>query len=192
MQRALPSWLWLCESLKIDTRGETNLSAVNWDGTFLFTNHLIMGRPLECAVELASGANFCAIQDVAVSYVSRDPYFFGNWPSRTAEQLRPFQGRINLNWQSLAAEFERALVERVRIPKKYLDPYKPYPVFAGERELGIVTVKRVLVRWGSSRKNAYYEAFNAEFDLETGELKQLAFLDRELISALPSPASLGK
>jgi hypothetical protein len=145
------------------------------------------GDPVECRVEFRNGANFCAVHGVALNHSAPDAYFVGDQGRFTREQMMAFRGKVNRHWEQLAKDLEELIVDRLGIPKKFLAPYTlrhPYRV----PEVGSVGFKRVCLRWSDLRRQDIRGSdllgFGAEYDLETGELKDIGFSDADIVESL--------
>jgi hypothetical protein len=182
--QAIPSWLWLTERLGIDHGSEESIAEINWERTCTFTNNPILSETdVPCHIEFTSGVSFFALRGVALGHRAADCCFSGHSEPLTPEQRAVFRGSVNHHWQDLAKALERTLIEKLEIPKQCLDPYVPHPQ-SGTGEFGkVVPNKRFLVLW-SYPHQWERQGFRAEFDLETGEIKDIGFTDHEIIRAL--------
>jgi hypothetical protein len=189
VEQAIASWLWLCQKLKIDPGQGTNLAAVDWDRSLVFTNSWLHGSPVEIAVWFTNGDNFCSVHGVALSHTASDTYFVG-WNKRTGEELLIFKGKVKHHWEDLAKNLERVLIEEIKVPKKCFAAYASR-ASSEPPEFGTETLKRVRVEW-TDRQNRKEFGFGAEFDLETGEIKSVGFRDPKILDALGRAQSNAK
>jgi hypothetical protein len=193
----MSSWLRLCRALDIDSSVCTNLAAVKWNCTSLYTNLWISATSIAWLVPLTNGGWFSTVGPVAIAHFSADACYINEWRDKTPEDWFLFEGKIRRRWDDLASGLERKLVEKLGIPSKLLKPYKPQLLNKYlDLTLGGTAVKRVLVEWTNgerrkveSRGGAAWVwendlGFAAEFDLETGETKSFRLRDPKLIAAL--------
>ena len=113
----------------------------------------------------------------------------GAWDDRPAEEWRRFPGRVNRRWQDLASALERRLTAGLGIPKAALARLKPELAYAAP-SYGTEGIARCVVRWHDPVQDEEMRgtglegsgALAAEFDLQTGDLKYIAFYDLALLA----------
>ena len=190
VERGIASWLWLCERLGVQPGTETNLPRVNWDECYTYTNSALVSTRPTCQVRFMNGTCFESVNGVAFSHYAADAAFSGNWPIRPRAEWDRFTGKVVMHWEDLARGLEHTLTERLGIPADLLAPFTPHP----ERrppQLGTEATKRLVIEWRNYPKTNVFVsiedtklALNAEFDLETGELKFINFVEPSFINAL--------
>lgn len=193
---AIGNWLWLCQGLGVNPGSATNLNTVDWERSCLYTNPWISATAEEAQIMFTNGTRFNAFGDTASTYFLAGACYVDSWQARTPEQWFVFEGKITSRWDELAKRLEHNLVEKLGIPKELLAPYTRRLENDDPPVLGAKSLKRVLVEWtngapqrveyenGAARVWENHLGFEAEFDLETGEVKSLRFRDPILIEAL--------
>jgi hypothetical protein len=96
--------------------------------------------------------------------------------------MAAFTTAINKSWQDLATNLEQRLVGALGIPAAHIATWQLQPPYDAP-EVGSTAFKRVCLRWTNGRWPETL-GFGAEFDLETGELKEIGFADPQIIQAL--------
>lgn len=181
---AISSWLWLCQQVKIDPGIDTAPDKVDWEQTCVFTNRTLTS-PTDsiCRIQFHAGTWFASVRGIAFGYHAADCYFAREFEGLTKDERLAFGGKINFSWQELARKFERTLIDSVGIPNQYLSAYRPHvePPPPGVGHLA--ENKRVLVLW-TYPQEWKYQGFGAEFDLETGKIKDVGFTDPDIIRAI--------
>jgi hypothetical protein len=182
VQTAIQSWLWLCHELELATGTETDISTVNWTRTCIYTNMAIVSATdAVCRVEFSNGTWFLSLGGVAISHHPSDSYFSAS-ASITATRNVAFRGPVKYRWQDLAARLQGVLVAHMAPAVERLKSCSVHRISTSAADPGIEGIKRILIGW--SRHIDGSEALGAEFDLETGELKDVAFNDALLITEL--------
>jgi hypothetical protein len=193
---AINSWLWLCKGLGVSPGNNTNLTAVDWSKTCIFTNPWIAPTAVVCRVTYTNGDRLDSIGGIACNYFASDACYANDWNTRSPEEWFLFEGKINHPWDNLVVNLERDLLEELRLPKGILAAYGAQLRSTGSPQLGVTGLKRVLVHWtnGLPQKVEYRDSaawawenhlgFSVEFDVESGELKSIRFRDPKLIEAL--------
>jgi hypothetical protein len=186
--KAMPGWLWLCLRLGVKPGVATNVSEVDWDKTLVYTHYWFLStNDMVCRIVFKTGAVFLSLRGAAIGYIAPDastqpgrgwPYF----------DPPPFKGTIKYRWQDLAEKLQDTLTDRLGIPKECLIPYCPRPGSgAALAALGSnVRERRATILWRTSSASGYNElqGCGAEFDLETGELKELGLTDPAILKAI--------
>jgi hypothetical protein len=158
--------------------------------TLVYTNWSLISpgdKPLWIAFKDKS--SFLSLQGSALSYCASD----SEQVPRTWRELEgklDFSGTIKYKWQELAKRLEKTLTSRLGVPERCLARYVPRAL-ALPSELGPVGSKvprrRVDVFWvepNSPHRPVDDHGFGAEFDLQTGELKHIGFLDTRILKAI--------
>lgn len=194
--RAITNWLGFCRRIGCGPGTQTNVSSINWDETWFYTNRIISTSSPVCRIRFQNGAYFESIDGVTFSHFGADGCFTGHWMEKTSQEWAPFWGKCTKDWKdwkALAKALEPIIVEQLGIPKELLAPYSPW-LGTKPPELGKYGVTRILVEWRNWPVNpgrtVYTSetklAFRAEFDLETGALKWIDFFkeDPKFVEAL--------
>ncbi len=194
---AITNWLAFCRKLGLDPGGQTNLADVNWDRTWLYTNAEISTTVPVCQVRLRNSACFESIGGTVFSHFAPDACYTGFYGERRLADWVPFTGKIVKRQEDLMRELETILVQRLGIPESLLAEFKASTP-AKPQEIGdpdsmqIKTIKRSLVGWRDWPLHGgeavaisdTKEGLSAEFDLESGELKWIAFHDPRFVEIL--------
>lgn len=187
--QAIKAWLDFCSTLGINPGSKTNIEDVDWARTVVALDLNVSTTVPVCNATFISGAGFAALNGAICGYRSADSYY--NQTLETEDSV--LYGAARLRWEDLASKHEAQLVEKLRIPKELLAPLKPQPRFrvpAGQREAK--TFKRLVIDWrtppgypvAKGRRGDTTLGLEAEFDLQTGQIKSTAFHAPELIEAL--------
>jgi len=182
---AIDGWLWLCDRLGMPPGTATNVPSVDWELSLVYTNPAIsMAMPI-CQIRFTNHAYFEAINGITFDYYPPDACFVGFWAHMPREEWQQFRGKVVKRWEDLAKDFEHVLIDRLGIPRQLLADFPPMAA------LGSVGIKRLVVEWRHWPKRQGVVpiaesklALNAEFDLETGDLKSVNFADPSLIAIL--------
>jgi hypothetical protein len=193
----MKSWLQLCHALDLSPGCCTNLPAVNWNCTCLYTGLWISATSIAWVVPFTNGGWFSTVGPVAIAHFASDACYINEWRDKKPEDWFLFEGKITRRWDDLARDLERKLAENLGIPFKLLKPYKPQLLNKYlDVTVGGTAVKRVLVEWTNGERRKVENrggaawvwendlGFAAEFDLETGETKSFRLRDPKLIAAL--------
>ncbi len=186
---AIISWKQFCQKLKLNPGAETEVASVNWGRSFTYTNNSLSSASPVLQVMFNNGTCFESIAGVAFSHYSPDACYTGFWQSMSRGEADRFRGKILKRWQDLAKELEKVLVERVGVPKRLMESFTPNTEI-NSTTVGTEGIKRVVIGWrnwprdrdGSEDQTVL--AFEAEFDVESGELKWINFHDRDFVEAL--------
>jgi hypothetical protein len=194
--RAITNWLVFCKRLGLAPGTCTKIDQVNWEETWTLPDRTLPGDPAMCKIWFTNGVIICAVDGVVYWHVSSQETYAG---VPTPEQKPPgywdaLQGTVRRDWKELAKELEPILVEKLGIPEEQLAPYRPNQRFR-PTDQGATGIKRLWVDWRiwpiepehPGRMVTINETrlgFGAEFDLETGELKGIQFIDPDLILSL--------
>jgi len=187
---AISAWLWFCERLGVHPGGQTTIDFVNWDKTFLYTNRNVSLAIGVCQVHLMNGTSFESVNGIPFAHISSDARLIGAWRERSREEIEALRGRIEKDWLVLARNAEALMETRLGIPTNLLNRFTPW-VGGVRPEVGDVDRTRTVVQWRtwpgrdpSATNERPRAAVTAEFDLTTGELKCIAFLDPQFIAAI--------
>ena len=110
-----------------------------------------------------------------------DAAFVGAWADRPPDYWTNFVGETTRKWQDLAAELNARLVS-LGVSSQYMDQYTPDADLTGTGG-----VNRVVVYWyerkslGKMDRDRIKTALLAEFDLATGQIKNLQVFDFNLL-----------
>jgi hypothetical protein len=158
--------------------------------TLVYTNWSLISpgdKPLWIAFKDKS--SFLSLSGAALSYCASD----SEQVPRTWRELEgqlDFSGTINYRWQDLAKRLEKTLTSRLGVPEECLARYVPQAGALPDEFDTVgskVPLRRVHVFWvePNSRHNPVDDhGFGAEFDLQTGELKDIGFLDTRILKAI--------
>jgi hypothetical protein len=122
---------------------------------------------------------------------SLNPGFLELWGDQPPAYWTNFVGKTTLKWQDLAAELN-ARVARLGVSAEDLGKYKPHIDAAGTEG-----VNRCVVYWYESKslgkidRDQIKQGMLSEFDLATGEIKNLQIFDFALLKweGEPEPKS---
>jgi hypothetical protein len=184
------SWLALCRTLGLDPGNQTNITNVNWDVVFIYTNKMISPSIPVAKVTLSNDVVFQMFDGVAISHFAGDAFFTGFWDRKPKSVWSPLMGHITRNWEDLAKEFETTLTTRLGIPQELVRRFRPRPVTVPPK-VGTEALRRIAVEWRPVSAQREQESsiptrfsFSAEFDLITGELKFITIEDPKMIEYL--------
>jgi hypothetical protein len=182
---AVVSWRALCAMLGVTAGTNADLGSVNWDYTCIFTNVFILSETDRvCRVEFNDGIWLASLRGVVFAHHAADSYTFGNhWQPRTAEQELAFRGKINYRWEDLAQRLQDTLVKKAGVPRECFSRYTPMGP-PEKSELGArVSNRYVYISWEQTPDRKFH-GLTAEFDAQTGELKDVGFNDPRILKAL--------
>ena len=194
--RAIPGWLRFCNLLEVAPGNYRELTDIDWDKTFIYTNALLSKSEPVCVVHFRDAAAFEAVGTITFTAVSPEACFAGRWQEEPRERFDRFMGRVNEDWKDLAGRLEKKLIERAGIPKALFERYRP----DGRRrppQLGDQTMVRLMVDWRWWPKRDDFVSIeesrlgmSAEFDLQTGKLMLISLgeEDPKFLQALRRPA----
>ncbi len=178
----VPKWLKFCERLGLDPGSQTNLADVDWGTTFKAKSPTWLPEGTLYKIQFRNGTVFQCVNGTMFSHVCPDASFVGAWGDKPQEYWNAFIGKPLKKWEALAKELNDLLVHRLGVSQTHLDGYTPTLYTTGT---GGVT--RCVVRWcerksvGKIRPDSIKTALWVEFDLETGEMKNLTFDDWSLL-----------
>jgi len=183
-------WLRFCGKIGISPGGQTNLSDINWDRTWLYTNGLLSATNAVCQVRFKNGTCFESFRGTTIGHFSREAFFTGYWDTNHEGMIR-LRGPIFKHWEELAANLEKLLVNKLAIPTNLISGFKPSPEVKPP-EFQSVEFKRSEIGWRHwpphpGRSISVREStlgFVAEFDLETGQLELIYFREPRFVDAL--------
>lgn len=185
------SWLRLCRKLGVDPGNQTNLESVFWPTSMVYDDPGLSRAAHVCKVQFSNHTAFSSISGVAFSHDAHDACFVGFFERMSREDRAQFRGKINYRWEDLAKGLEQVLVERVGIPRGLLSDWVPELYVQDPRKFDGLPLKRVVIGWRNRWNDSSNEeivganyAFQAEFDLGSGELKWIAFQDPRFVGAL--------
>lgn len=182
-REAIPNWLNFCRRIGCDPGNQTNVSDIQWDVSWVYTNRLISTAAPVCEIRFKNGVYFHSIRGVTLSHYCADACFTGLWGERPRQEWAPWWAQCTKDWKdwkALAQALEPVLVERLQIPKDLLAQYHPLPVIKPP-EPGKWGYTRLLIEWrdfplvGEVAVSDTKRAFQAEFDLRSGALEWLSF-----------------
>lgn len=190
---AIQKWLWVCSQLGTIPGSQTNLADVDWERTGLYIWPRMSTNEHVCRVSLTNGALFDSFRGYVIDWAAADKCFTNNWHSRSAEDWKPFKGKVSRRWQDLAKNFNALLVKHFGFSADFLSSLNVNPAFviAGEStEPGSEGITRIEVAWRQfPKKSRRADGFisieetklmmMAEFDLQSGELKGFTIYDRK-------------
>jgi len=190
VEKAISHWLTVCQKLRIEPGKQTNLTDVDWEASGLFSWDIASTNQASCRVRFHNGTQFDSLDSLVLGHLSWDACFKDDWQARPHEQWKEFEGFIGKNWEDLAKQFTRLLIETYSIPEELLGKYDPGP-FSRPPELGSIAIRRFWVHWREWPRDLNPEEFISveesklglmvEFDLQTGEVKGFGFKDPELL-----------
>jgi hypothetical protein len=192
VSRAIAKWLIFCARLGLDTGSTTNLADVDWDKTDLAPFPGVVPDDLPASqVCFGNGACFLSFEDTVFWHVLSSDTDTYRTQTRGA---KPFRGKILKRWEDLAQGVKPLLSAKLGIPQAELDPFRGSPSYRppkvgtqGRRELWIdwriwpdkPTRPDGLITIYETR-----EGFRVQFDLETGRMEGISFLDPHLLKIL--------
>jgi hypothetical protein len=187
----LQSWLWLCGKLGVDPGPKAGLPEVMWSRTFIYASEISNALP-SVVVQFNNGTKFAAANGVAFSHYAADSCYVGPWQTMSRAEREGFYGTITKRWQDLAKGLENTLTEQVGLSNSLIKLFTPNPSLGVVGDVGSICMKRMVVSWRNwpddkTRDVSIEETklgFEAEFDLETGDLKWISFSDPQIIGAL--------
>jgi hypothetical protein len=179
--QAIGAWLQFCYKLGCTPGSQTNVSDINWDLTWLYTNKQISASAPICQIRFKNGACFESINGITISHYPEDACFAGDWDRRPAENWARFRGEVTKDWTALAKRLELRLADKLQIPPNLLALCRAWPRFQPP-EVGTRAYKCLVVDWRELpshplpiKAKETRLAFAAEFDLQTGDLKWISF-----------------
>ena len=189
----------LCRKLGLDLGEDTTLGNVQWDTSYIYnTGRFEWWRGIDparakgtlvCQIRLRGGARIECVGPLPTACISGDSAYVGAWDDKPPEYWRGFHGTVKKRWQYLAKALEDKLKGRLGVPVVALSRLHPELAYSVP-EYGAEGTAHCVVRWHDpvqdERMNGTgFEAsgaFAAEFDLQSGDLKWLAFYDLALLS----------
>ena len=187
--QAISNWLRVSQKLGIDPGGQTNLTDVDWDETFIYQSPFFSPPRPVCRITFTNDTDFHSFNGQIISTVLWDAYNTADTEARWGGKKDQLKGTIKYCWQDLAKSFERLLTTEFRIPEKALSPYRS-DVGWDVPPVGTNGFARVTVSWRQWPKgkapvsvNEVRPGLMVEFDLRTGETKLFGFRDQALIEA---------
>jgi len=196
VRAGIASWLTLCTKLNLNPGSDTEVSRVDWDRSYVYTNLSISSTKPVCQIHLKNGTRFECVDSVAVSHFCDDACFIDFWDDRPSDEWRRFDGKVARKWQDLAKELERRLTKQLALPEKLISSFPPAVSLAGA-DYGAQGLARCVVRWHVQSEDARLVgsgieprgALAAEFDLQSGAVKWIGFYDPALIATLTQTLS---
>jgi len=194
VQLLVPKWLNFCKRLGLDPGNQTNVAEVDWEPTFKAQAGppRLQGSVLY-KIQFRNGGSFnCVDQRVVVGHKCGDAAFVGAWADQPPAYWTNFVGKTTRKWQDLAAELNARLLS-LGVSSKDLDKYKPDIDLAGSGG-----VNRCVVYWYESKslgkmdRDRIKTGLLAEFDLATGQIKNIQFDDFNLLKWEEEPEPKSK
>ena len=189
--RAVAHWLILCRELKMNPGDCTNVSQVDWERSVVYTNVHVSRTVPVCQIRFTNNACIESLDGVVFSIFCSDACYTGFWMHRPAEEWKQFEGPILLKWQDLADRLDPVLSRALNLPLATFTDCQKFPRLDG-------VTRRSVIRWLPRILPADYvdfydpydvgELLEAEFDLQTGDVKWIYFHDPALIEALKRTA----
>jgi hypothetical protein len=191
---AIPLWLAFCEKLGVSPGSRTNLNEIDWEKSWIYSDKEISTNGQVVQVWFTNATTFECVDGIVYRHTAEDACFAGFWDRKPAEEWKQFEGKVVKDWKVLAAELETTLVTKLGIPREALADLSPTAEL-NPLAIGSYGVNRLPVGWRNWPKNPgrnvwigeTHQAFSAEFDLSSGDLKLLSFHDPKLIRLLGSP-----
>jgi hypothetical protein len=191
VERAIEQWLTFCDVLGLDPGNQTSLASVDWEQTFTYTNVAVSRHEPVSRIRFRNGTLFETIRGIVYCHCSLDACFAGPYLDKTDKEWAKFQGRVSRKWQDAVRDLESRLDGKLGIPKTLYSPSQPFPRMLGPN-VGETGCARALVYWhrlprlqeSDSADEDFRSFFYAEFDLQSGQVKLVAFHDPKLIEAL--------
>ena len=194
VQLLVPKWLNFCKRLGLDPGNQTNVAEVDWEPTFKAQAgpSLPPGGVLY-KIQFRNGNSFnCVDQRVVVGHKCGDAAFVGAWADKSPPYWTNFVGKTTLKWQDLADDLNARLT-RLGVSSEDLGRYKP-DIDVG----GLGGVNRCVVYWYESKslgrmdRDRIKTGLLAEFDLATGQIKNLQIFDFDLLKWEEEPEPKSK
>ena len=196
ISEGIANWLIFCAKLGVDPGGQTNVSDVDWDKTVLYKEADFSTNVPAFSVWFKNGASFNSIGGTVVGHFAPDACYATAYTMRPREEWRRYTGKFLKREDDLVKNLETVMIEKLGIPAslmaqfRTLGPSKPQEIEDDDGQ--IMTINRALVDWRNWPRNAGRTVWvdetrlgiMAEFNLETGALEFLAFMDPEFIEAL--------
>ena len=179
-QILIPAWLNFCKRLGLEPGNQTNVAEVDWEPTFK-TEASPLARGLDYKIQFRNEYSFNCVGQTVTGHKCGDAAFVGAWADRPPDYWTNFVGETTRKWQDLAAELNARLVS-LGVSSQYMDQYTPDADLTGTGG-----VNRVVVYWYESKslgkmdRDRIKTALLAEFDLATGQIKNLQFFDFNLL-----------
>lgn len=125
--KAIGGWLAFCKVLRLDPGAQTNLADIDWSSSWLgqmpsrslWSNGVCVAQA--CHIRFKSGACFDSAGGVASSYFSADGAFYLGNDYRPRGSWGPFEGTPTKKWQDLAEDLEALIIERLGVPKSFVE-----------------------------------------------------------------------
>jgi len=181
VQVLVPGWLNFCKRLGLDPGNQTNVAEVDWEPTFKTQASPPLPPGVQYKIQFRNGCSFNCVDQRVFGHKCGDAAFVGAWADKPPDYWTNFVGKSTRKWQDLAAELNARLVS-LGVESKYLRQYTPDTYVAGSGG-----VNRVLVDWYESKslgkmdKDRIKKGLWAEFDLATGQIKNLLIFDFNLL-----------
>jgi hypothetical protein len=155
-------------------------SMVDWSRTMLYTNKVLSSKIPVRQLWFSNGICFESFKGTMMDGSSSGSCYLPGWPMRDDDDWQQFQGKAQHRWEDLAAQFEKRLVAS-GIQKKNFKTSRPGTGFEPLRP-GEEGIKHALIQWriwpnriGTISVNESKLMLEAEFDLQTGDLKMVYF-----------------
>lgn len=188
IQTLIPKWLNFCEKLDLNPGAQTSVADVDWEATFKSVSPPSLPAGTLYKIQFRNGAAFNCINETVFAHACSDASFIGAWAEKSPDYWKAFVGTPSNTWETLAARLNMRLVEKLGVSNAYLKRFTPTPYTLGDGG-----VSRCVVRWyetksiGKMPQDSIKTALSAEFDLATGQIKNLMFDDWELLKWNTSP-----
>jgi hypothetical protein len=179
VRRLLPKWTQFRKAMGFAEPKCVSIECVNWERSFSYTNRARSSTPAK-QVRFNDSTCFEGIAEKVFGHYDADACFTGLWDERPAAEWEKFQGPIKKRWKDLVDNFEKHLENRFGLKRNYLNKFTPRLTYA-TGNFGDFGLKRARIGWleiPRSEQITHMEdgrhpedAFSAEFDLETGEIK---------------------
>jgi hypothetical protein len=183
--QAIENWLVFCRRLNLNPGGDTNVSQVDWDRTYAYTNSRISTNMPVCQIRFKNNACFEALDGRVYCYFCPDACFTGFWEHRPEAEMKAFVGPKKISRTEVTGTFDHFLSTELGIPLATFTNCRKVSRVGGE---GLKRVVLDWVKWPPPKDftDPYDlpKLFSVEFDLETGEVKWIFFDDLGLIAAL--------
>jgi hypothetical protein len=192
VQLLVPRWLNFCKRLGLDPGNQTNIAEVDWERTFKGIARYPFPQGTSGNIQFKNGVGFSWLSQTIFGHWRGDAAFMGAWGDQPPAYWTNFVGKTTLKWQDLAAELNARLL-RLGVSAEDLCKYKPDIEVAGTEE-----VDRCVVYWYESKslgkidRDHIKHGLLAEFDLATGQIKNLQVFDFNLLKWEEEPEPKSK
>ena len=179
--QVIQHWLSFCQRLDVESGEDTNLEQINWNESFLYTNHNVAISSPICRITFTNKACFESLEGEAYDHFGSDAFFVGLYESRPQSDWDTIQGKGTKAWTDLANILEGRVQELLK-KASYQMPNHVTNMRLGGPDAGVngSGMTRVVVEWRAWHEikvrtpaSEFPLLFFAEFDLTTGKTKSV-------------------